>query len=61
MLIQNLVGEVIWESALLTTAVVVGLTIYTFWASRKGYDFSFMGPFLFSALIVLILFIIIQV
>lgn len=54
-------GEIIWESVLLTTAVVVALTIYTFWASRRGYDFSFLGPFLFSALIILILFILIQV
>ena len=58
---QNVLGEIIWESALLTTAVVVALTIYTFWASRRGYDFSFLGPFLFSGLIILILFILIQV
>ena len=59
--IQNVLGEIIWESALLTTAVVIALTIYTFWASRRGYDFSFLGPFLFAGLIILILFILIQV
>lgn len=54
-------GKVIWESALLTTVVVVCLTLYTFWAARRGHDFSFLGPILFTSLIILILFIIIQV
>ncbi|XP_010422556.1 PREDICTED: BI1-like protein [Camelina sativa] len=54
-------GKVILESAILTTVVVLSLTLYTFWAARKGYDFNFLGPFLFGALIVLIVFAIIQV
>lgn len=45
-------GKVIWESALLTTVVVVCLTLYTFWAARRGHDFSFLGPILFTSLIV---------
>ncbi|CAN8247996.1 unnamed protein product [Cochlearia groenlandica] len=54
-------GKVILESAILTTVVVLSLTFYTFWAARRGHDFSFLGPFLFGALIVLIVFGMIQI
>ncbi|KAL8170301.1 hypothetical protein V2J09_022105, partial [Rumex salicifolius] len=54
-------GKIILESAILTAAVVISLTLYTFWAARRGHDFSFLGPFLFGALIVLIIFGFIQV
>lgn len=54
-------GKVILESVVLTTAVVFSLTLYTFWAAKRGHDFSFLGPFLFGALLVLILFAFIQV
>ncbi|CAJ2633075.1 bi1-like protein [Trifolium pratense] len=54
-------GKIILESVVLTAAVVVSLTLYTFWAARKGHDFSFLGPFLFGALIVLIVFGLIQI
>ncbi|GAB2298235.1 Protein LIFEGUARD 4 [Dionaea muscipula] len=54
-------GKVILESVCLTAAVVVSLTLYTFWAARRGQDFNFLGPFLFGALFVLILFSLIQV
>jgi FtsH-binding integral membrane protein len=54
-------GKVILESVILTAAVVFSLTLYTFWAVKRGHDFSFLGPFLFGALIVLILFGLIQV
>ncbi|KAL6008071.1 hypothetical protein ACLOJK_033577 [Asimina triloba] len=53
-------GKVILESAILTAAVVVSLTIYTFWAARRGYDFNFLGPFLFASTMVLMLFVLIQ-
>ncbi|KAF2588743.1 hypothetical protein F2Q70_00038288 [Brassica cretica] len=49
------------KSAILTTVVVLSLTVYTFWAAKRGYDFNFLGPFLFGALIVLIVFAMIQV
>ncbi|WJX18922.1 Protein LIFEGUARD 2 [Trifolium repens] len=49
-------GKVILESVILTAAVVFSLTLYTFWAVKRGHDFSFLGPFLFGALVVLILF-----
>ncbi|XP_051141572.1 protein LIFEGUARD 4-like [Andrographis paniculata] len=54
-------GKVILLAAILTAAVVISLTMYTFWAARKGKDFSFLGPFLFGALIVLLLFAFIQI
>ncbi|OIT28180.1 PREDICTED: BI1-like protein [Nicotiana attenuata] len=53
-------GKVILESVILTTAVVLSLTVYTFWAAKRGHDFNFLGPFLFGALIVLMLFAFIQ-
>ncbi|KAA0057428.1 hypothetical protein IC582_010174 [Cucumis melo] len=53
-------GKVILEAAALTAVVVVSLTLYTFWAAKRGHDFSFLGPFLFGALIVLLIFGLIQ-
>ncbi|CAN1270925.1 Protein LIFEGUARD 2, partial [Linum perenne] len=54
-------GKVILEAAILTAVVVVGLTLFTFWAAKRGYDFNFLGPFLFGAILVLMVFAIIQV
>ncbi|XP_006650725.1 protein LIFEGUARD 2-like [Oryza brachyantha] len=54
-------GKVIFEAAILTAVVVISLTAYTFWAAKRGHDFNFLGPFLFSAVMVLILFSLIQV
>jgi len=54
-------GRIVLEALILTAAVVFSLTGYTFWASKKGKDFSFLGPILFSSLIVIILFSFIQV
>jgi FtsH-binding integral membrane protein len=53
-------GEVILESAILTAVVVVSLTAYTFWAARRGHDFNFLGPFLFAAVMILMVFALIQ-
>ncbi|KAL1550177.1 Protein LIFEGUARD 2 [Salvia divinorum] len=54
-------GKVILEAFVLTAVVVVSLTLYTFWAAKRGYDFNFLGPFLFGAIIILMLFGIIQI
>lgn len=54
-------GKVILEAAILTAVVVVGLTLYTFWAAKRGYDFNFLGPFLFAAVLVLVVFSLIQI
>ncbi|KAM0910886.1 hypothetical protein ACQ4PT_013868 [Festuca glaucescens] len=53
-------GGVIIEAALLTFVVVLSLTIYTFWAAKRGHDFSFLGPFLFAACLILMLYGLIQ-
>ncbi|KAL0435692.1 UNVERIFIED_CONTAM: protein LIFEGUARD 2 [Sesamum radiatum] len=49
------------ESVILTAVVVVSLTLYTFWAAKRGHDFNFLGPFLFGAVVVLMLFALIQI
>lgn len=46
---------------ILTAVVVVSLTLYTFWAAKRGHDFNFLGPFLFGAVVVLMVFALIQV
>lgn len=58
---QSDTGKVILESVILTTVVVVSLTLYTFWAARRGHDFNFLGPFLFGAVLVLVVYAMIQV
>jgi len=54
-------GKVILESVILTAVVVLSLTLYTFWAARRGHDFNFLGPFLFGAVMVLLVFAMIQI
>ncbi|CAK7346534.1 unnamed protein product [Dovyalis caffra] len=54
-------GKVILQSATITFAVVVSLTLYTFWAARRGHDFGFLGPFLSASLIAILLFALIQI
>ncbi|KAL5995833.1 hypothetical protein ACLOJK_025904 [Asimina triloba] len=47
-------GRIVLEALILTSAVVSSLTGYTFWAAKKGKDFSYIGPFLFAGLTLLI-------
>lgn len=54
-------GNIVLEAAILTSVVTIGLTLYTFWAAKRGYDFNFLGPFLFASLLVLLVFSLIQV
>ncbi|GLT42053.1 hypothetical protein SLA2020_160750 [Shorea laevis] len=51
----NTDGRIVLEALILTSVVVSSLTGYTFWASKKGKDFSFLAPILFTGLMVLIL------
>ncbi|KAK7280461.1 hypothetical protein RJT34_25525 [Clitoria ternatea] len=51
---------IVMEAAFLTGAVTASLTGYTFWAVKRGSDFSFLGPFLFASIMVMMLFSIIQ-
>ncbi|GAB2210301.1 hypothetical protein Droror1_Dr00015564 [Drosera rotundifolia] len=50
----NTEGKIVLEALILTSTIVSSLTAYTFWGSKKGKDFSFLGPFLFSCLVILI-------
>lgn len=52
---SSIIGKIVLEALILTSAVVLSLTGYTFWASKRGQDFSFLGPILFASLNVLIL------
>ncbi|GER29739.1 bax inhibitor-1 family protein [Striga asiatica] len=61
LLFTPFIGKVILESVILTAFVVVSLTLYTFWAAKRGHDFNFLGPFLFGAVMVLMLFALIQI
>lgn len=54
-------GKIILEAVILTAVVVASLTLFTFWAAKRGYDFNFLGPFLFGAVMVLVVFSFIQV
>lgn len=49
-------GPIIFEAAAMTLVVVAGLTAYTFWAAKRGHDFEFLGPFLFAACLILVLY-----
>ncbi|KAK7396391.1 hypothetical protein VNO78_17366 [Psophocarpus tetragonolobus] len=54
-------AKIVLESLILTTVMVVSLTLYTFWAARRGHDFNFLMPFLLGALLILIVFGLIQI
>lgn len=47
-------GRIVLQALILTLSVVGSLTAYTFWAAKKGKDFSFLGPILFTSLIILV-------
>ncbi|MCD9642574.1 BI1-like protein [Datura stramonium] len=51
----NTEGRIVLEALILTSALVLALTGYTFWASRRGQDLSFLGPILFASLSVIVL------
>ncbi|KAI3495376.1 hypothetical protein L1887_37709 [Cichorium endivia] len=54
-------GRIILEASLLTSVMVISLTLFTFWAAKRGYDFNFLWPFLFCTLILVLIFTIIQI
>ncbi|WJX09458.1 hypothetical protein P8452_00291 [Trifolium repens] len=51
----------ILEVAILTTVMMFILILYTFWAAKRGHDFSYLGSFLSGSLSVLILLGLIQI
>lgn len=54
-------GETVLLAAGLTLLVTVALTLFTFFAAKRGADFNFLGPFLLCALFLLMAFGIIRV
>ncbi|MCD7454360.1 Transmembrane BAX inhibitor motif-containing protein 4 [Datura stramonium] len=60
LLVVAFIRETILIAAGLTALITVSLTFYTFWAAKRGMDFSFLGPFLFCASIVLVMFLLMQ-
>eukprot|EP00271_Cylindrocystis_brebissonii_P014892 TRINITY_DN36528_c0_g1_i1.p1 TRINITY_DN36528_c0_g1~~TRINITY_DN36528_c0_g1_i1.p1 ORF type:complete len:261 (+),score=48.53 TRINITY_DN36528_c0_g1_i1:267-1049(+) len=48
-------GPIVLEALVLTAAVVIALTAYTFHAAKKGEDFSYLGPMLWAGLMVLVM------
>ena len=58
---NHIAGKIVLEALILTSAVVASLTGYTFWASKKGKDFSYLGPILFAGLVILLVTSFIQV
>ncbi|KAJ1275968.1 hypothetical protein BS78_05G177600 [Paspalum vaginatum] len=54
-------GTVVLLATILTATAVLVLTAFTFWAVKKGYDFTFTFPFLFTCLHVLLVYSIIQI
>ncbi|CAN6439638.1 unnamed protein product [Victoria cruziana] len=49
-------GWIILKAASVTAVIFVSLTLYTFWAARRGHDFQFLGPFLCCSLTALVFF-----
>lgn len=54
-------SAIVIEALLITAAVVVGLTLYTFHATRRGVDFGFMGPMLWGCLMAMIVWSVVQI
>ncbi|GJN14259.1 hypothetical protein PR202_gb01058 [Eleusine coracana subsp. coracana] len=51
----NTEGRIVLEALILTAGVVASLTAYAFWAAKKGKEFGYLGPILFSGLTILVL------
>lgn len=47
----NTDGKIVLEALILTGTILSALTGYTFWAAKRGKDFSFLGPALFAGLV----------
>lgn len=52
---------IVAQAIFITACVVGGLTAYTFWATRRGVEFTWLAPILFSALWALIIWGFIQI
>ncbi|KAH7843535.1 hypothetical protein Vadar_017864 [Vaccinium darrowii] len=52
--IVNFTGRTVLEALILTSAVAASMTGYVFWAAKKGKNFSYLGPILFTSLFTLV-------
>ncbi|WJX15827.1 hypothetical protein P8452_05927 [Trifolium repens] len=43
----------ILEVVTLTIVVVISLSLFTFWATKRGHNFNILGPFLFGVLLII--------
>ncbi|PWA78219.1 bax inhibitor 1-related protein [Artemisia annua] len=59
--IFTIIREIILQASILTTVLAVSLTLFTFWAAKRGWDFNFLYPFLFCTLILILLFTMIEI
>jgi protein lifeguard len=60
-MLNYMTGKLVLQAAVVTVVIFLSLTLYTFWAAKKGDDFNFLGPFLFTAMVTLLVFSLIQV
>lgn len=37
---------IVIQALIITIGIVAGLTAYTFWATKRGYEFTWLGPLL---------------
>ncbi|XP_076914196.1 protein LIFEGUARD 4-like [Bidens hawaiensis] len=54
-------GNVILEAGILSIVMAVSLTLFTFWAAKRGYHYTFFGPFLLGSMMVILIFGLIQI
>ncbi|XP_050237161.1 protein LIFEGUARD 4-like [Mercurialis annua] len=54
-------GKAILGSMILTIAMVILLTRYTFWAASRGHNFDFLRPFLCGAIVLIVVFASVQI
>ncbi|XVF28478.1 hypothetical protein REPUB_Repub15cG0032700 [Reevesia pubescens] len=47
-------GKIVLEALATTTAAATSLTGYTFWAAKRGKDFSYLEPILFPSLVAIV-------
>ncbi|GAU15378.1 hypothetical protein TSUD_04470 [Trifolium subterraneum] len=54
-------GKIVQEAVTLSPAVVISLSFYTFWTSKRNHNFSYLGIFLNGSIFVIILLILIKI
>ncbi|GAU15380.1 hypothetical protein TSUD_04490 [Trifolium subterraneum] len=55
------IGKIVQEAVTLSPAVVISLSFYTFWTSKRNHNFSYLDIFLNGSIFVIILLILIKI